>query len=476
MSAEDAMPRLSPSLERESVPLVGVSTTTDQLTRAESVVVTRVSNGTVNRWTRLFIGLCIFLLMSGFVLMWGNQDYSALNFYYNKFTGFPEIASTFPATTTKTLPIETSAKQPIQTSSRPVQTSSQPLIPTTTHSSSLPYHTQKPWHESSFLHNWTHYDKFMLTDVGGGACGGVGNMIFRLASLYGIGKQINRTACLQGSCAQEYHIELYSMFPNLQKFPLLTHCWDENTKGVGFAGNCWNYDNVSKLNEHKDEKFINLQTSYLQSHLFFHHSRRDILFMFNFSSGMDEMVDAYAQHLFDSDNSIKICAHMRRGDFNGGHPLLPTEEAFLIPAMKFLIKSVMNNQTTPNVDVLLLSDDIYYANDIREKIKKLELTDKVYVSRDLNRIENLNLGARHCDYMLVSSSGSTFGWWMAYLMPDEKQQNVYYNSLFFKPEHTGQAAGFHEGDFFPSEWNRLVLNKEKKEVFVEDRQKPVIAV
>jgi hypothetical protein len=46
-------------------------------------------------------------------------------------------------------------------------------------------------------------------------------MIFRMASLYGIGKELHRNPCLQGSCSEEYHIEMYSMFPNLQRFPLL---------------------------------------------------------------------------------------------------------------------------------------------------------------------------------------------------------------------------------------------------------------
>jgi hypothetical protein len=73
----------------------------------------------------------------------------------------------------------------------------------------------------SFLANQTRYKKYMLTNVGGGACGGVGNVIFRVAALYGIGKHLKRNACLQGSCAEEYHVELYSMFPNLQRFPLL---------------------------------------------------------------------------------------------------------------------------------------------------------------------------------------------------------------------------------------------------------------
>ncbi|KAI6231302.1 hypothetical protein M3Y95_00367400 [Aphelenchoides besseyi] len=185
---------------------------------------------------------------------------------------------------------------------------------------------------------------------------------------------------------------------------------------------------------------------------------------------MNNLVDEYAHQLFDNNNSVKVCAHLRRGDFVTRHSQLPTEDLFLIPAMKYLIQSSTDNQKISDVEVLLLSNDHKYADSAKEKIKKLNLTDKVYVARKLNRIENLNLASRHCDYMLLSASGSTFGWSMAYLMPDEKQNNVYYNSQVFKPTHQKLAATVHEEDFFPAEWNRLVLNKENTTVLVESLQ------
>jgi hypothetical protein len=52
-------------------------------------------------------------------------------------------------------------------------------------------------------------------------CGGIGNVCFRIASLYGIGKELNRKPCLQAECVEGYHIELYSMFPNLKRFSLV---------------------------------------------------------------------------------------------------------------------------------------------------------------------------------------------------------------------------------------------------------------
>ncbi|KAI6237950.1 hypothetical protein M3Y95_00319100 [Aphelenchoides besseyi] len=335
------------------------------------------------------------------------------------------------------------------------------------------YETQQSTHRTTILADWTYFDKFVSSDTSGEGCGGVGNMIFRIASLYGIAKKLNRAACFQEACAEEYHVELFAMFPNLQKFPLKTRCWKESAKQRFNPPQILAVD--FRLNVHKNDKFVHLRTGYLLSHRFFHHARQDILTLLDFSDAVDGLVDAYARQLFDNDNSVKVCVHMRNGDFyDPNHPLLPSDESFLLAAVKFLTDSIRHNHSNTNIDVLLLSSEFEYANDIKEKIKRLNVTNKILMARELNRIENINLAARHCDYMLLTCSGSTFGWWMSYLMPVEKQKNVYYNSVLFKPNHRSKANSFHEGDFFPAAWNRLVLNKEKKEVFIEDRQKPLI--
>jgi hypothetical protein len=65
---------------------------------------------------------------------------------------------------------------------------------------------------------------------------------------------------------------------------------------------------------------------------------------------------------------------------------------------------------------------------------------------------------------------------MAYLMPDEKQANIYYNSLFFKKNNKKLAKDWREQDFFPSKWNRLVYDDERNVIFEQNRSIPVISV
>jgi hypothetical protein len=65
---------------------------------------------------------------------------------------------------------------------------------------------------------------------------------------------------------------------------------------------------------------------------------------------------------------------------------------------------------------------------------------------------------------------------MAYLMPDEKQENVFYNALFFKKGNEGSAKAFREEDFFPPKWQRMVLDPEHNEMSTQDRSIPAVTV
>lgn len=65
---------------------------------------------------------------------------------------------------------------------------------------------------------------------------------------------------------------------------------------------------------------------------------------------------------------------------------------------------------------------------------------------------------------------------MAYLMPDEKQSNIYYNSLFFKKGNEETSKNWHEEDFFPPKWRRLVYDPEHNLIFEQNRSIPIISV
>jgi hypothetical protein len=91
--------------------------------------------------------------------------------------------------------------------------------------------------------------------------------------------------------------------------------------------------------------------------------------MFDFSEFVKGLVDDYARQMFDEDNSTKICAHIRQGDFNGVHPLLPSTQSFTINGLSYLLLNPVLAESNKSLSVLLFTDDIGFSNNIARQIK-----------------------------------------------------------------------------------------------------------
>ncbi|KAI6212452.1 hypothetical protein M3Y94_00025800 [Aphelenchoides besseyi] len=78
-----------------------------------------------------------------------------------------------------------------------------------------------------------------------------------------------------------------------------------------------------------------------------------------------------------------------------------------------------------------------------------------YTIENLNRAEEIYFGSAHCDSLLLTASGSTFGWWMGYLMPENQQDRIFYNIQASKDLKFGKDV--YDYDSFPPEWKRLTL-------------------
>jgi hypothetical protein len=91
--------------------------------------------------------------------------------------------------------------------------------------------------------------------------------------------------------------------------------------------------------------------------------------MFDFSDSVKGLVDDYARQMFDQDNSTKICAHIRQGDFNGPHPLLPSTESFTVNSLIYLLLNPVLAKSNKSLSVLLFSDDIEFSNNLARQIK-----------------------------------------------------------------------------------------------------------
>ncbi|KAI6171256.1 hypothetical protein M3Y97_01050800 [Aphelenchoides bicaudatus] len=326
----------------------------------------------------------------------------------------------------------------------------------------------KPNYDRPF--NFSNYNKFvLLEDVNDG--GRYGNIFFRVASLYGIGKQLERVACLDRTFNDKFRSEFRSVFPNLHNYVLLDNCWTNNARVVKFPNMIWNYIDVEKLEKYDYHHHIRLYTGVLECHMFFHKFRPEISKMFEFSRAFEQKIDKLADRIFDDDKLPKICAHIRRTDFfHDRHPLIPSEQPFTVKALSYLVRKVTRERDLDKVSLLLLNDDVGFTNIVADEVKdENKRVKKVFIPQNLQPIEDMGLAIKHCDYFVLTSSGSTFGWWIAYLLPDEKQRNVYYRSLFFKRHLAYVLEWFNEAEFVPPLWNRLVHDTEHDRVFVQNR-------
>ncbi|KAE9546967.1 hypothetical protein FO519_009821 [Halicephalobus sp. NKZ332] len=274
------------------------------------------------------------------------------------------------------------------------------------------------------------FDRFIFS-MGSGGCIGIGNQMFRIASLYGIGlfPNVNRTPGLNGGCIKGYFKEFSETFPNVVKLVEFDDLRNKSVARTSFGKRM--YENPEVIHDAK-EKYLIINHGYLQAVRYFTYVMDEIRQLFDFHPKVKAQVEEYGNKLFISDNSShKMCVHIRRGDFLR-HRLLETEKEFLVPAMA-------------------TKDD--YFNIYRPKLR--------------SRAEVMYFGVRYCDSLLKSASGSTFSTWIGLLMPEGK--DIFYNRRMFKNRNEDIGKEYIDYERFPKHWNILELNASNKTVVIDNR-------
>ena len=230
------------------------------------------------------------------------------------------------------------------------------------------------------------------------------------------------------------------------------------------------------------QKYLILNGNYLQSYKYFHHRKLEIRHLFNFSQKIKDSVAATGAKmfgyvclvasrfvlldpkltslLFSSDASHKLCVHIRRGDFLN-HEQMESRTDFIEPAISFL-HSNLTRKGISNISLIFLGTDYTFAEDLKFN---RTVFSAVHIPRLGSRGEDLHFGIRFCDTLLISASGSTFAWWIGYLLPEGTQ--VFYNAQVSK--NRNYVKDFYDFDFFPPDWNMLELNAVTKKVELDNR-------
>ncbi|CAD5223531.1 unnamed protein product [Bursaphelenchus okinawaensis] len=299
-----------------------------------------------------------------------------------------------------------------------------------------------------------------------GSCNGLANQMQRHASLLGIGKQINRTPFIddRSACSRAVLPELVAAMPNFYKGILLLRPNQPKKAAVPFNVNICQFVNASVLDgKYESEKYVKLRSYLLQSYKYFHYMKPEIREVFKFSVEQNDFVNRFAMELMGNSTSHKVCVHSRRGDFVHHPFLLASKHSFTNPALQFITNRLKKEHK--NLGLILIGEDKKFDKDV--KYDK-NIFKEVYHPSGLSRTQDMLFSSKYCDTLLITASGSTFGWWIGYLMAEEKQKNIFYN--FVATKNAKDCRDRYDFDTYPPEWTRLRLqNGTNGHVVVEKR-------
>uniref|UniRef100_A0A914CZK4 L-Fucosyltransferase n=1 Tax=Acrobeloides nanus TaxID=290746 RepID=A0A914CZK4_9BILA len=110
---------------------------------------------------------------------------------------------------------------------------------------------------------------------------------------------------------------------------------------------------------------------------------------------------------------------------------------------------------------MLFGDDYKF---IKENITLSHLSfDHVYLINSTTRGEDFCLAVNYCDSMIMTASGSTFSWWISYLMSENS--TIFYNSQV--SDTADFSKDIYDYDYFLPEWIKLTASNGT--VNVEDK-------
>ncbi|CAD5223522.1 unnamed protein product [Bursaphelenchus okinawaensis] len=299
---------------------------------------------------------------------------------------------------------------------------------------------------------WKRYNKSIL--VSAGDCAGMGNVIFRLAFVYAMGRRFHRTPIMSYGknieCKRKDKLELYSYFPNIIG-PAFDEPEPESSKAINFGGGTWKSDDFSKLDI--PDAVIRPTGLYLQSFLYFNEYRDEIRTMMKPSPGVVSFVDRYIKNVWPDLPKHKMCIHLR--SFPSNHPTVSTNITFATESIRFVANYLRESENISDIGLIIFTEKNDWIKTVKEAIKNETDIEKHHSPRLLVRAQEWALAQQHCDSFIITTIGSTYSWWMAYLMKEEAQKRIFYKDEMFLPNHENKKTSFVANEFLPPNWNEL---------------------
>uniref|UniRef100_A0A914CI43 Alpha-1,2-fucosyltransferase n=1 Tax=Acrobeloides nanus TaxID=290746 RepID=A0A914CI43_9BILA len=197
------------------------------------------------------------------------------------------------------------------------------------------------------------------------------------------------------------------------------------------------YDGSVKSLVNITRPYLRIGGNFLQVYKNFHHYRDEIRQLYTCRASLMEKVHLYAKKLI-------------KRDFVEFY-LQETTKKFLLPALNFSLNHLKKTQFM-NISLLFIGDDANFVKNLT--LHHLRISNS-YIAEGLSPGGDMCLAINFCNSFLLSSSGSTFGWWMAYLLSDKAP--VFFNSKITK---SGKKYGKSrwEEDIYLKEWIAINVN------------------
>ena len=270
---------------------------------------------------------------------------------------------------------------------------------------------------------------------------GMGNVMFKLASTFGIAKK-RGAICYMGE--KTTHLDGFcGPFPLVKPANIdLEHYIKEKYEGIYMP------EMISENPQH-----MNIRVGrYLQSHKYFSHCEDDIKNMFKSSQNWNIKASNWLEAKQISDSDIKVCIHIRRGDMMAEPQTMPSLSWF----------SAVISKLPTRAKIIIFSDDM-------EWVQSQPLFMKSNYIHAKNNAKMLDFTLMTlCHYYILSRG--TFGWWAAYLSSSKIK-------VFYKNEFAGTSLDKHFDSYYPKDWEEIKGSNAPPELVYDDIiNKPIINI
>lgn len=205
-----------------------------------------------------------------------------------------------------------------------------------------------------------------------GALGRLGNQMFQYAALRGIAAQHQVSYCIPN------HTLLHQCF----KIPKV----NEEIRFPQVKENSYEFD------ENIFSCFEGDLYGFFQTDKYFSHIEDDLRKDFKFCDIIYDICFHYRKHILSKE---VIALHIRRGDYL-------TDSNFVVLDLEYYMNAL---EKLPNLEVLILSDDIKWCQDnFTDKRFKFSLSNNSFIDLGLMSL---------CNYHIIANS--SFSWWGSWL-------------------------------------------------------------